>query len=89
MHLNLCSGSLVFPAGTNLYRSLTNAINNGDGTESANIAAGDLQTSDKIGNRFSILRYCRLGSDTIDLTWIGPCVATIKTLIREDIAYPA
>lgn len=74
---------LAQPRGTILYKRITAAADNMDGTEQIAFSTVFMNALDFDKIWVSFLRYCRLESDTAEIAWVTTCVATVKHTFRE------
>lgn len=90
-HLALicCRNTLFYERGRQIYRPIRSATDNEDGTETLHLwIASDFSGGDAPFLRLSLLRYCRLESDAVEITWIAPTIATARLGFRELPNYP-
>lgn len=80
---------LVQEKGTRIYRRITGAEDNGDGTEDISFSTVFLDAADYNKIRVSFLRYCRLESDTAEMTWTTAGIASTKVTLRELYSVPS
>lgn len=79
----------VYEVGRQIYRKIEYATDNGDGTETLGAAiASDFSAGDVDKVMLSLLRYYRLESDAVELTWHAPTIATCRLNFRELTNYP-
>jgi hypothetical protein len=80
---------VVYNKGDQIYVRGTAVVDNGDGTETLDIAiGGSTHSSDVDKVRLSYLRYCRLESDTVEIAWQTSCVARSVVRLRELLNVP-
>lgn len=84
-----CSQGQINPPGTEIYKTISAITDIGGGLEQATLNVEEFGGGDFDKVRASFLRYCRLESDTIELTWLGGCGAQVKLVIRELPNYPS
>lgn len=90
-HLALicCRNTLFYERGRQIYRKIEYANDNGDGTETYGLSiASDFSGGDAPFLRLSLLRYCRLESDAVELTWKSPQILQVRLGFRELNEYP-
>lgn len=90
-HLALicCRPTLFYEVGRQIYRKIEYANDNGDGTETYGLAiASDFSGGDAPFLRLSLMRYCRLESDAVELTWKDPRILLVRLAFRELHEYP-
>lgn len=90
-HLALicCRNTLFYERGRQIYRKIEYANDNGDGTETLGLSiASDFSPGDAPFLRLSLLRFLRLESDAVELTWKSACIAQARLGFRELHEYP-
>ena len=80
----------LYDRGDVVYKRMTAAVNNGDGTEQITVSMADFTTgtTDTTKIRVSFLRFCRLNSDSAEIAWKTSCIATTKQAMREMYSVP-
>lgn len=78
----------VYAAGHHQRIRITDATNNGNGTETINCPLNFVYDEDKTKLIVSFLRFCRMESDSIELAWQTTTAATMKTSFRELMNVP-
>lgn len=85
----VCRPLTIYSVGDQILRGITAAVDNGDGTETLNLYLANVDAGDVGKVRLSLLRYCRLESDAVEMTWYGSCAAAARLGFRELASYPA
>lgn len=75
--------TLSYPAGTYAPRRPTAAINNLDGTETLTVSMSDFGGNEYTKTRVSLLRFCRLEGDGVEIAWHSPLGAVCQVAMRE------
>lgn len=78
----------VYAAGSEVQRGIIAAEVLGGGLERIRIGLESIDTADYDKFRVSFLRYCRLESDLVELSWINGCMANVRLTMRELPDYP-
>lgn len=80
---------LAQPVGQRLYKRITAAADNGDGTEQIAFSTVFMNALDFDKIRVSFLRYARLESDTAEMAWKTSCISVIRQTLRELFSVPS
>jgi hypothetical protein len=73
----------LYSRGDHIYKRITAASDNGDGTERINMSLADFGSGDIGKFRVSFARFCRMESDTAEIAWKSSCVSQCRTTLRE------
>ena len=76
------------PIGTEYYQQINDADSPSAGVERIKTLVSVIDSADIGKFRTSFLRYCRLEADTVEISWLGGCGASVKFVVRELPNYP-
>lgn len=79
---------LILQAGSETQRGILDAEVLGGGLERIQINVENIGSDDFDKFRVSFLKYCRLESDVVELSWINGCMANVRLTMRELPNYP-
>lgn len=85
----ICEAATIsYPAGTISPRRLTASVDHLDGTETVSVSMSDFTANENLKTRVSLLKFCRLEGDTVEVAWHSPMAARSSVAIRESFITP-